>query len=101
VVTAAIGGAMRAAAMPAKTCGLMWAAAIARMIACGACGRGAGSPHPPRLHREPWRRPEGAFKTYRDAVGNYEPSGRKKKRQEQLYCTTATSYKPAWRGVSV
>jgi len=28
---------------------------------------------------EPWRRPEGAFKTYRDAVGNYEPSGRKKK----------------------
>jgi len=39
---------------------------------------------------EPWRRPEGAFKTYRDAVGNYEPSGRKK-RQEQLYCTTATS----------
>jgi len=49
---------------------------------------------------EPWRRPEGAFKTYRDAVGNYEPSGRKK-RQEQLYCTTATSYKPAWRSFCI
>ena len=34
---------------PAKASGVMWAAACARNLCRGSCGRGAGSPHPPHL----------------------------------------------------